>query len=101
MPLEDIFELISIEAINGDQQGAHVEIKSNLPVSAVLSPTLSIQTSPPQIVRKESNPRGRRLKGAFSIFLSSEPVEIKPGINKFTLSAQVRLHLPSKISNYH
>lgn len=100
MPLEDIFDLISIKAINGDLQGAVVEIKSNLPVPAMFSPTFSIQTSPPQIVRKESNPRGRRLKGAFTVFLSSEPVEIKPGINEFTLSAQVTLHIPSKVNPY-
>jgi hypothetical protein len=99
VPLEDIFELVSIRAINGDQQGAVVEIKSNLPVQAMFSPTFSIQTSPPQIVRKESNPRGRRLKGAFSVFLSSELVEIKPGLNEFTLTAQVRLHLPFKLTN--
>jgi hypothetical protein len=95
VPLEDIFELVSISPINGDQQGAVVVLKSNLPVPAMFSPTFSIQTSPPQIVRKESNPRGRRLKGAFSVFLSSDLVEIKPGLNEFTLSAQVRLHRSS------
>jgi hypothetical protein len=100
VPLEDIFKLVSVKPIIGDQQGAVVQIQSNLPVQAMFSPTFSIQTSPPQIVRKESNPRGRRLKGAFNVFLSSEPVEIKPGINEFTLYAQVSLllnHLKSTL----
>jgi hypothetical protein len=89
VPLEDIFELVSVKAFNGDQQGAVINLKSNLPVPIIVSPSFSIQTTPPQISRKESNPRGRRLKGSFAAFISADQVEIKPGPNEFTLTAKV------------
>ncbi|XP_059485136.1 trafficking protein particle complex subunit 10 [Neocloeon triangulifer] len=92
VPLEEIFELVSVQPISGHKQQAKVKLNSLLPEPVMLIPSFSIQTAPPQVIRKESNPRGRRQRGNFSACLSSEPIEIQPGPNEFTLHAQGAVH---------
>ncbi|XP_065339814.1 trafficking protein particle complex subunit 10 isoform X2 [Cloeon dipterum] len=92
MPLEEVFDLVSVTPISGHRQQANVKINSRLPEAVLVNPSLSVQTSLPQVSRKESNPRGRRLRGNFSACLSSEPIKIQPGLNEFILNAQGDLH---------
>ncbi|CAB3369283.1 Hypothetical predicted protein [Cloeon dipterum] len=92
MPLEEVFDLVSVTPISGHRQQAYVNINSRLPEAVLVNPSLSVQTSLPQVSRKESNPRGRRLRGNFSACLSSEPIKIQPGLNEFILNAQGDLH---------